>query len=222
MKKIYLSASTQEKNVGVAGYGTEEDNMFILRDLTEKYIQEGGTKFSIKKNNYKSSTLADIVKDSNSFNPDIHLAFHSNAGVKARGCEVYYSMYNKNGLGKLLATYWYNEVAKVTPTTDRGVKSDSVLYTKGLYELRETKAVAVLMEFFFHSNEEDVKFWFANKEAFAVGTAIAIYNFFGLTYKSKYLYKVYAGAYAQEENAKNQVKKLKEKGFNSYYKKEEV
>lgn len=222
MIKIYLSASTQEKNVGVAGYGTEEDNMFILRDLTEKYIQEGGTTFSIEKNNYKSSTLVDIVKESNSFNPDIHLAFHSNAGIKARGCEVYYSMYTKNEKGKLLANYWYNEISELTPTTDRGVKSDGCLYSRGLYELRETKSVAALMEFFFHSSPEDVKFFLSNKEAFAIGTAIAIYKYFGLTYKSKYLYRVYAGAYAMEENAKNQVKKLKEKGFDSYYKKEEV
>lgn len=226
MIKIYLSASTQEKNVGVSNYGTEEYNMFKLRDLTEVYIKKAGNYFDIGKNKDKSMALAGIVNDSNKFNPAIHISFHSNAGsTNARGCECYYSMHNKDGSGKKLATTWYNEISKVTPSPDRGIKSDKVLYSNGLYELRKTNKTAVLMEFFFHSNKEDVEFFKKNINKFAEATAKAIYKFFDIKYQVKEsntntLYRVYAGAYSNEENAKNQVKKLEAKGFDSYYKKE--
>lgn len=185
MYKLYLSASTQKNNVGVGNYGTEEDNMFKLRDLTIEYLNKGGYNFNIAKNSNKSSTLADIVNASNKFNPDLHLAFHTNASSSSstRGCEVYYSYLNTNGKGYKIATLWYNEISKVTPSSDIGVFKDSRIYNTGFYELRKTNSVASLAEFIFHTNLADVKFFKANIHKFALCSAKAFYKYFGLTYK---------------------------------------
>ena len=184
--KIYLSASTQENNKGVGNYGTEEQRMFILRDLTEQLIKNGneGNKFDIKKNSNKSSSLTAIVNASNNFKADTHWAFHTNAGG-GRGCEVYYSYLNTTNKGKKAATLWYNEISPITPTSDRGVKKDNTVYSNGFYELRSTTAIAVLCEFIFHDNLNDVNYFLANISKFALGTAKAIYKYYGYTYKSK-------------------------------------
>jgi N-acetylmuramoyl-L-alanine amidase len=183
-KKLYLSASTQENNKGVAGYGTEEDNMFNLRDRTEYFIKNGGhgDKFDIFKNTNKDWTLTKIVTDSNKNNVDLHAAFHSNAGATSvRGCEVYH-YYKNTTTGKKFAELWYSEISKVTPTADRGVHKDNVLYSNGLYELRETTAPAALCEHFFHTSTADVNFYKANVDLFAIGTARAIYKLFNYTF----------------------------------------
>jgi N-acetylmuramoyl-L-alanine amidase len=208
--KIYLSASTQQHNVGVSGYGTEEDNMFKLRELTIKYLNKGGYKFTIEKNN----------NESNKFKAEIHLAFHTNAG-NSRGCEVYYSYLNKNGTGKKLATLWYNEISPITPSKDRGVKLDNSLYKSGFQELRTTNAVAALCEFIFHTSTADVKFFKDNIDKLALGTAKAIYKYFNIAYKTtatpskvgKTVYRVIAGSYVIRANADAEVKRLK-KDFN--------
>lgn len=226
MNKIYLSASTQENNKGVDNYGTEEDNMFKLRDLTIKYIKSGNhaDDFTIYKNSNKNMSLSDIVADSNNRKPKIHMAFHSNAGnSKARGCEVYYSMYNTNGKGKKLANIWYIAISAVTPTVDRGVHSDSILYNNGLYELRETGAVSSLSEFIFHTNKDDVKFFKENIDKFAIATAQTIYKYFGYDYvskenesKSQYYHQVVAGSFLDEKNAKKRQDILKKYKIESF------
>jgi N-acetylmuramoyl-L-alanine amidase len=176
-KKIYLSASNQEENKGVGSYGSERDQMFRLRDKVRNLLKAD---FIIEANDSKTSSLNAIVKESNTFNPDIHMAFHTNAGSKkARGCEVFYYGNLKTG-GFKMATLWYKHISAVTPTEDRGVKSDFTLYTNGLYELRETKASACLMEFIFHSNLEDVTFFLNNIDRFAEATRNAVYEYFGM------------------------------------------
>lgn len=203
--KIYLSASTQENNIGTDGI-SEETRMYNLRDRTIYFINEGGKNdnFSIYKNTDKSWTLSKIVKHSNDSNVNLHLAFHSNATNtytdKVRGAECYYSMYNKNGLGLKMAQLWYNEISNVTPTTDRGVMKDSVLYSNGLYELRETNAVAALMEHFYHTSEADVTFYNANVDLFAMGTAIAIYKYYGYTYELPTTIKSYTNILKEVSN----------------------
>jgi len=184
MVKIYLSASTQHNKVA-GSYGTEEQNMHILRDRTEYFIKNGGhgDKFTVYKNSNKAWTLTQIVNDSNAKNVKSHWAFHSNAGsTSGRGCEVYYYYKTQPGTGDKMAELWYKEISAVTPTADRGVKKDSVLYSNGLYETRETKAPAALCEHFFHSNQNDVTFYLANVDLFAMASAIAIYKYHGYTF----------------------------------------
>jgi N-acetylmuramoyl-L-alanine amidase len=178
--KIYLSASTQQDNIGVGNYGTEELQMFRLRDKVEQHLNATG-KYIIGKNKNKSSSLSDIVKASNAFGAKLHVAFHTNAGSKqARGCEVYYSYLNSNGEGKKAATILYKHIEELTPSKDRGVKKDNSVYKNGFYELRETNMTAILCEFIFHTNIEDVVFFLNNIDNFAKCTTNAINEYFGI------------------------------------------
>ena len=60
-----------------------------------------------------------MVRESNLFKPEIHVAIHSNAhDGKSRGCEVFH--YPKAKDGKRLADNIYKYMEPLTPTTDRG------------------------------------------------------------------------------------------------------
>lgn len=177
--KIYLSGSTQNENVGVAGYGTEAYRMNQLADRVKYWIQQGKGDIQVFRN-HSQMNLAQSVNDSNDKNVDLHFAIHSNAGNPGKGTEIYY--YNDDKDGKRLATLIYDAVAPLTISPDRGVKSDHVLYNNGLYELRETNATAVLIETMFHDNITDVLDYLSKIEQIGKAMAKAIYVYFGMNY----------------------------------------
>ncbi len=40
--KVYLSPSTQENNIGIGGYGTEEKRMNQVADVVERLLKSSG------------------------------------------------------------------------------------------------------------------------------------------------------------------------------------
>jgi len=224
-KTVYLSPSTQEKNIGVGSYGTEEVRMNQVADVTERILKEYG--ITVYRNKPEMS-LAQVVADSNGKNVDIHFAIHSNAGGagKARGCEVYCHRFGGNG--EKLARCVYSMLEPLTPSNDRGVKEGYSHFGQGkpLYELAKTSAPAALVEVAFHDNSEDAE-WIENNIE-VIGTALAkgVFAYFGIQYvplnqnnelKPKY-YRVQVGAYNIKANAEVQLAKLKAAGFKGYIK----
>lgn len=178
-KKLYISGSTQENNVGVGEYGTEEYRMQILSDKVTWYIKQGMGDIQVFRNNGNMS-LSETINDSNNKITDYHLALHSNAsGGKGTECYYYYATQRD---GKAWATAIYNAVAPLTISSDRGVKADNTLYSNGLAELRETNAVACLIEIMFHDNLIDVNDYLAKQDQIAKEIAKAIYAYFGIEY----------------------------------------
>ena len=169
LKSIYLSPSTQEKNIGAGSYGTEERRMNQLADLLENELRG---KYILYRNRPEWS-LQQVVADSNQKRPDIHLALHSNAGG-ARGCEV--MICGKGGQAEKLAQAIYKEMEPLTPTSDRGVKVDAKLY-----EPRETKAPAALVEVEFHDSSAGAAWIVDNLGAIAKAIAKGVNTFFGVT-----------------------------------------
>lgn len=168
-KTIYLSPSTQEKNIGVGNYGTEESRMNQVADVTERVLKQHGL---VVYRNKPEMTLAQVVTDSNIKKPDIHFAIHSNAGSgNSRGCEVYCHKFG--GSGEKLARAVYSEIEPITPSRDRGVKEGCNHYGKGkpLYELANTSAPAALIEIAYHDNKDDAVWIINNIEV--IGTVIA-------------------------------------------------
>mgnify|MGYP002344677157 CR=1 FL=1 len=213
-KKVYLSPSTQEHNIGSGNYGTEEARMNQIADITQKVLQDHGVDVYRNKPEW---SLGQVVNDSNRVKPDLHFAIHSNAGG-GRGSEVF--AYAAGGDGEKAAKTIYLEIEPLTPTTDRGVK-----FNPSLYELRNTNAPAALVEIAFHDNAEDAA-WIAGKME-AIGTALAkgVLKYFGIPYEtskeetnnsSKY-YRVQIGAYSVKSNAENQLAKAKKAGFSDAY-----
>lgn len=182
-KTIYLSPSTQEKNIGVGNYGTEEKRMNQVADVTERVLKQHGL---VVYRNKPEMTLAQVVTDSNSKKPDIHFAIHSNAGSgNNRGCEVYCHKFG--GDGEKLARAVYSEIEPNTPSSDRGVKEGCNHYGKGkpLYELAYTAAPAALIEIAYHDNKDDAVWVINNIEV--IGTVIAkgILKYFDIPFQKE-------------------------------------
>lgn len=146
--KIYLSPSTQEHNIGCGNYGTEEQRMNEITDVLQMRLQEHGVTVY---RNKPDMTLAQITEASDRFEVDYHIAPHSNASGKtpgtARGCTVLICA--KGGKAEELANNVYTELSAITPTTDRGVVVDPKLW-----ETKEPKAPAIIIEVDFHDNYE--------------------------------------------------------------------
>jgi N-acetylmuramoyl-L-alanine amidase len=180
-KILYISASTQEKNIGVNGYGTEESQMQSLADMLAVKLKEEKGDIIIYRNT-GSMTLEQTVADSNNKKADYHLALHSNAGG-GKGTECYY-WYATKPEGKKWAECIYNAVAPLTVSTDRGCLPDNVLYKDGLFETRCTNAWACLIEIMFHDNPVDVADFYVKKTRIVDALARAIYGYFGMTFAS--------------------------------------
>lgn len=168
-KSVYLSPSTQEGNIGHRDYGTEEKRMNEVCDVTQKYLLRHGITV------YRSRpdmTLKQVVADSNSKDPTIHFAIHSNAfDANTRGSTIFCHRFG--GEGERLARLVYAELEPLTPTKDRGVKESKDHYglSKPLYELSATAAPAALVEIAFHDQADDAKWILENIEP--IGIAIA-------------------------------------------------
>lgn len=219
-KKIYLSPSTQENNIGAGSYGTEEKRCNQIADVVEFILESHGV---LVYRNKPTMTLTQLVNDSNSKNADIHFAIHTNAlNQKARGCEVF--CHRKGGEGEKLAKAVYSFVSGITPTTDRGVKEGYNFYGKGkhMYEPCYTKIPAALIEIDFHDNPESAKWIIENIEKIGAAIAKGILNYFGIKYivpnteSNNIFYRVIVGSYADKDNAEKRVEELKEAGFDSF------
>lgn len=175
MSKIYISPSTQEKNLGAGNYGTEEQRMNEIADVVCKCLTSSGISWD---RNSPEMTLQEVVEDSNAKKPDIHFAIHSNAGG-GRGTEVL--IYALGRASEVFAKIIYGKMAPLTPSQDRGIKVRT-----DLYELRKTTAQACLIEIAFHDNEEDAKFITENIQQIGAALAQGICEYFKVPFKDPY------------------------------------
>jgi N-acetylmuramoyl-L-alanine amidase len=176
-KSIFLSPSTQDKNVGVGNYGTEEKRMNQITDIIERILKEHGIRVY---RNSPAMSLQQVVADSNTKKPDFHFAIHSNAGG-GRGCEVYCHKFG--GDGEKFARLVYSRLSQLTPTNDRGVMQGYKLYNgQPMYELAYTNAPASLIEIAFHDNSEDANWIINHMNDIALSLAKSILEYFGIAY----------------------------------------
>lgn len=216
MRRVFLSPSTQEHNIGHGGYGTEELRMNQVADVIERVLKVHG--IAVFRNQPEWS-LARVVRESNLIRPDIHLAIHSNAGG-GRGAEVF--AIQPGTSGDKLAKAVYSELESITPSADRGVK-----YRDSLYELKFTKAPAAIVEVAFHDNPEDAKWILENVEGIGVAIAKGVLTFWGTKFiKDKAclppidrLYRVQVGAFKSRDAAEALLVKLRKAGFSAIIKK---
>lgn len=180
-KSVYLSPSTQEKNIGVLTYGTEEARCNSVADVVETELKRHGVTVY---RNKPSMTLSEVVADSNSKKATIHQAIHTNAYNKtSRGNETFCFKMN-NSLGHILAKNVYSEVSAITPTVDRGVKEGYNFYGEGkhMYEVYATSQPACLTEIIFHDNEDDVKWFLSNIKNIGIAITKGILKTLSITY----------------------------------------
>lgn len=176
--KVYLSASNQNRNLGVSevGYTNEEKEMNDLTDYIEKRLNEYGVM------TYRNE-FGDINRwtaDSTYLGVDLHLAIHSNASEDhtAYGIETWiheetsdtYSL--AQNIQNNLMNIYYN---KEDELSNRGVK-----YANGsLAEVKPTYVpFGILLEVAHHDYKEDAKWIMDNKEKIGNNIADTILEYF--------------------------------------------
>ncbi len=180
-KSVYLSPSTQEKNIGVNNYGTEEQKMNEVADVVERILKQHGI---VVYRNKLNMTIPQLVADSNDKEVDIHFSIHSNASDgKSRGSEIF--CYRFGSEGERLARFAYELLSPLTPTEDRGVKEGFNFYgtKKHMYEVAYTNAVATLVEVAFHDCAEDAEWIMSNIELIGTALAKGILKYFDIPFE---------------------------------------
>ena len=183
-----------------------------LNELLKGYKLE--IKFTRLSNVYLS--LSERAKIANDFKADYFLSIHINSASdkSVRGVEVWqYS--NKNDRLNKFSNGLCTDISKIFNVRNRGVK-----LSQKLSVLKNTNMPAALIEVDFISNvnaEKDLNVS-SNIKAVALAIRDNLLDLFELeSVTSDGLYKVCIGAFKDKDNAMNQIKLAKEKGFGESY-----
>lgn len=218
-KKVYLSPSDQWSNTVADKAHSEAYHCKQIAQAAEKYLKANGYTVKVGDNS-KEGSYTQRVTDSNKWGADVHICIHTNAGG-GKGTEVL--CYPDNRKNKYVLGV-YNRVAKLTPTSDRGIKSNT-----GLYEIKHTSATCVYVECEFHDNKSTENWIDSNIDALGKAIAQGMCDADGKTFKTgqsssgtsvKAKWMVQVGAYSKKTNADNHAKWLKADGFDAYVYKE--
>ena len=218
MKRLVIDLGHGGHDPGAIGPNkTHESDIVLaigkeLNELLKGYELE--VKFTRLSNVYLS--LSERAKIANDFKADYFLSIHINSATDSsvRGVEVWqYS--NRNDKLNKFSKDLCEDVAKVFNVRNRGVK-----LSQKLSVLKNTNMPAALIEVYFISNvnaEKDLKIS-SNIKSVALAIRDNLIDLFELESVTSYsLYKVCIGAYKDKNNAINQVKLAKDKGFIDTY-----
>ena len=175
MKSVYLSASAQEKNVGIDGVTEETRMQALVKDISARLTAK---KLTIYLNN-PDWNLSQIIKDSNYKKPNLHIAFHSNSSGKVSGGTgietwCYGTATDSAKFGRKLQ----DAVVAVLGLPDRGIKDATI--ARNIGEVLNTSATAVLIELFFHDNARDVTRFNERRESLIEAIVKVICEWFGI------------------------------------------
>ena len=166
MSKIwYISPSRQPENLGINGYGNEQEQMYLLADAITPHLDRCGVSFHVAD---RDQTLAQRCNESNAMDAAYHLALHSNAGGNGKAWGPIAFFYSA---GKPLAEKIVSNLLGLGQASNR---SSNVQQDKSLYELRNTTAPAVLLEVDFHDSAVGVEFITTRRLEIAEAIAKAI------------------------------------------------
>lgn len=180
MPKIFISPSSQENNIYNNGLASEEVVMNLIADSLIPELVRHNVGYM---RNSRTDTYAGHVSKSDAYEPDIHLAIHSNAKgagttVPVRGAEVYvYNPLDKTNLGTKLAEILYPRIATLTPATDRGIKKGTMA------EVKQVKAPATLIELSYHDDPSDSLWIVSHISEISNALLLSILEVFNIPYK---------------------------------------
>lgn len=164
MGKIwYVSPSNQGANVGINGYGTEHEQMYLLAEEILPHLDRAGVSFVLADRN---ASLSKRVQESNDLGAGFHFCLHSNAGGGGMAygpVALYYS-----DAGKVFGEQLVSALLELGQKNNR---SYNVKQATGLYELRKSIAPACLLEVDFHDSATGVDFLTTRRKE--IGEAIA-------------------------------------------------
>lgn len=216
MPRIYISPSTQERNLGVGPFGTEEAEMNKISGFLVALLFKDG-RFTVKYN-LPSMDVAQIAVDSNNFKADLHLPIHSNAGG-GEGTEVF--AYGPGTESERFAKALYNQIAPLSPGKDRGIK-----FNPGLYEVGDrVNATAALIELDFHDSAKGATWIAYNHQSIANALYRGICDYYGYDYRALVVvaplaptvapadYDIYLSVRCYKSKADQAIKDINKLGF---------
>jgi N-acetylmuramoyl-L-alanine amidase len=159
----YISPSNQSANIGIGSYGSEQEQMYALALEIAPHLDRAGVSFIMPERN---AALNQRVRQSNEMGCCFHLALHSNAGGRGQAygpVALYYSETGRDFAEKLTDA--------LLALRQHSNRSYHVKQQKSLYELRNTKAPAVLLEVDFHDSQVGAEFITSRRRE--IGEAIA-------------------------------------------------
>lgn len=150
----------------VGATGLQEANVTILvAELVSGYLRDVGHNV----NTIQFNELYEITNASNTFNSDVFVSIHCNAAENrdAKGTETFYVSTE----GSKLAQCIQDRIVNSINTVDRGIKPCN------FYVVKNTSAVAVLVEMAFISNDDDEALLTGNIDGFARAIACGITDY---------------------------------------------
>ena len=206
----------------------------------KKRAEEHG--ITVKLTNPNPNTVSDIslttrATTANNFYKNLNIpktimiSLHANAYGSdfnsARGVEVYHAS-NASNNSKNLAKYICDNVYNDIKAIDAGFKNRGVK-CQDFTVIYKTITPAVLIEYGFYSNKDDLKILKNNQSDLVEATMKGICKYFNIKYQkpkketvksdstaSNTYYRVVAGSYTNRTNADKLVTELKNKGYNAF------
>ncbi|MGL4730902.1 MAG: N-acetylmuramoyl-L-alanine amidase [Clostridium sp.] len=218
MKKLVIDLGHGGTDPGAIGPNKTNESDVVLAIGKELNELLKGCNLEIKftRLSDKYISLQERSKIANDFKADYFLSIHINSASDktVRGVEIWqYS--NKNDKLNKFANDLCNDISKIFNIRNRGLK-----LSKDLSVLRNTTMPSALIEVDFISNSQAEKDLNINSNIKAVAIAIKdnLVKLLDLQItNTNTLYRVCIGAYSDKNNALNQVKLAKDKGFKDAY-----
>ena len=178
MPSIFLSPSVQEFNQYYDNSGSEEYYMNLIANAMEPYLDASDISFV---RNNPNDTLAQVIRQSNAGNFDLHLALHSNAAPEnlvgqLAGPDFYY--YTRSSRGRRAATILAENYMNIYPNPTLV----TTLPTSSLAEVTRTRAPSVLAELGYHDNPTDAEWIKNNIQAIARNLVEGLTIYFGIPF----------------------------------------
>ena len=209
MKVLISSGHTLKgTGIGASAYINESEENRILSNIVVKYLKYAGHEVDYFEINEGKDYLAKQVAAANSKDYDLVVQIHFNAFKltnESMGTETYYL----SDSGKVWAEKVNDKLSTVFKS--RGVKKGT-----GLYWLKNTKPIAILIETCFVDSKHDTDTYKVNKEHIGKLIAEGI-NRKEISMPSEVFYRVIAGSYSNKENAQKQIENLKKKGIDNAF-----
>ena len=213
--RIFVRGGHSPKCPGARGLIDELKEDRKVKDSVIKYLKQLGHEvIDVTPPDTVSSSSTDLaygVNLANRTGGDLFVSIHFNNA---------YDQYN-GAIGSEVCVYRNNEYAErvLDKLAKLGFKNRGQKTRVNLYELKNTKMMAMIIEICFVEATTDVEIY-RKHGADTVGRVIAE----GIANKivplsslnANKLYRVIAGSYSNIENARNQMRTLKEKGFDSF------
>lgn len=169
--KIYLSPSSQDKNIYAAKNTNEEVQCNRIAEFARIALLRCGLE---AKKAPQGQSMYDNVAESNAWGADLHIPVHTNAGG---GDGTLVMVLSKTAERMKYAQPIYNALAAVSPGKDDGIRAVS-----NLYEINRSRCICVYVECEFHDDPALAEWIVANAKALGEALAKGVCDAAGVEY----------------------------------------